>query len=254
MADWWHRDIVEPGKQPLLLCLAVFVVVFLVTRTITRLIRAGRGPFRDVGWGTVHVHHVVPGILLLLAGGLLALAGVRVAFLPEVAGAVFGGGAALVLDEFALVLRLEDVYWSEEGRTSVEAVALTAAVMGMMLVGLSPLGVDNLGDAERTARTAAVLHGTVTLFGVAVAITKGKIRLAIVGMFVPVVAWVAAVRLARPDSLWARRFYRGRPATLLRSIRRAGRQDERWTRLRHALEDWVAGRPDTSRSGKGTSG
>ena len=68
MLSWWHRDVIAAGKLPLMLCFVSFVVTFASTRTITRLIRDGRGPFRNVAVGGTHVHHSVPGIILLMIG------------------------------------------------------------------------------------------------------------------------------------------------------------------------------------------
>jgi hypothetical protein len=68
MLSWWHRDVIAAGKLPLMLCFVSFVVTFVSTRTITRLIRDGRGPFRNVTAGGTHVHHSVPGIILLMIG------------------------------------------------------------------------------------------------------------------------------------------------------------------------------------------
>ena len=71
--DWWYDNIIEPGKLPMLLCLGAFVVTFVLTRVITRLIRAGIGPFKNnVSAGGVHIHHAVPGIILLIIGSLMA--------------------------------------------------------------------------------------------------------------------------------------------------------------------------------------
>ena len=94
--------------------LGSFLVVFLVTRAIVRLIRSGRGPFRNQSIGGVHIHHLVHGIVLMLISG----AGEFV-YRPEGAWQIvlavgFGAGAALTLDEFALWLHLDDVYWSEQ--------------------------------------------------------------------------------------------------------------------------------------------
>src|SRR4051794_32715022 len=104
MAQWWYRNIAEPGKIPLLACLLAFVLTFLVTRTVTRMIRAGRGPFRNISTGGVHIHHVVPGILLATVGGFAAMAVPSQSVGKIVAGTVFGVGTGLVMDEFALVL------------------------------------------------------------------------------------------------------------------------------------------------------
>ena len=73
MGHWFHRNIVEPGKLPLLLALTSFILTFVVTRTITRLIRAGKGPFRNVTSGGLHIHHVVPGVVLTVIGGFGAV-------------------------------------------------------------------------------------------------------------------------------------------------------------------------------------
>src|SRR3954453_17031444 len=111
MGDWWQHDIVEAGKLPLLLCSAAFVVTFVTTRVITRMIRAGRGPFRDnVSASGTHVHHAVPGLILLVFGALMAL-GLNTSQSPwiEIAAVLVGTGASLVLDEFALILHLHDV-------------------------------------------------------------------------------------------------------------------------------------------------
>lgn len=70
---WWHRNIVEPGQLPLLLALAAFVITFAVARSITRVIRAGRGPLHGVASaGGRHVHHMDPGVLLMCVGGVAA--------------------------------------------------------------------------------------------------------------------------------------------------------------------------------------
>jgi hypothetical protein len=67
MASWWHRDVIAPGKLPLMLCFLAFVTTFAVTRAITRMIRDGRGPFRNqVTASGTHIHHSVPGIILLM--------------------------------------------------------------------------------------------------------------------------------------------------------------------------------------------
>lgn len=69
MGHWLQRNIIEPGKLPLLLALTAFVLTFLITRVVTRLIRAGKGPFGNVKAGGVHIHHVVPGVVLSVLGG-----------------------------------------------------------------------------------------------------------------------------------------------------------------------------------------
>ncbi|MET7816563.1 hypothetical protein ABZT26_37740 [Streptomyces sp. NPDC005395] len=244
MGDWWQRNIMEPGKLPLLLALTAFVLTFVVTRVITRLIRAGKGPFGNVKAGGVHVHHVVPGIVLTVVGGFAAVAGGRHGFGSSVAAVVFGMGAGLVLDEFALILHLDDVYWSEAGRKSVEVVVLTAALVGLVLAGFTPFGVDGVSQDELQDRANVIATVAGNFLFSLLALAKGKARLAIFGVIVPVIALVGAVRLARPGSPWARRFYARRPRARAKARLRAYRHDRRWSGPRRAVQDWIGGRPD----------
>ena len=244
MGDWWQRNIMEPGKLPLLLALTAFVLTFVVTRVITRLIRAGRGPFGNVKAGGVHVHHVVPGIVLTVVGGFAAVAGGRHGFGSAAAAVVFGTGAGLVLDEFALILHLDDVYWSEAGRKSVEVVVLTAALVGLVLAGFTPFGVDGVSQDELQDRANVIATVAGNFLFSLLALAKGKARVAIFGVIVPVIALVGAVRLARPGSPWARRFYARRPRARAKARLRAYRHDRRWSGPRRAVQDWIGGRPD----------
>ncbi|MFF8863426.1 MULTISPECIES: hypothetical protein [unclassified Streptomyces] len=244
MGHWWERNILEPGKLPLLLALTAFVVTFLVTRVITRMIRAGRGPFGNVKAGGLHIHHVVPGVLLTVIGGFGAVASDRHGAGGPVAAVVFGMGAGLVLDEFALILHLDDVYWSTEGRKSVEVVVLTAALVLLLLAGFSPFGVNDLTQDELQDRGSAIATIAGNFVFALIALGKGKTRIAVFGAIVPLVAIVGAVRLARPGSPWARRFYGRRPRARAKAALRAYRHDRRWARPRRALQDWIGGKPD----------
>ncbi|MEU2556252.1 hypothetical protein ABZ589_31950 [Streptomyces sp. NPDC013313] len=244
MGHWWERNILEPGKLPLLLALAAFVLTFLVTRVITRLIRAGRGPFGNVRAGGLHIHHVVPGVVLTVVGGFGAVASDRHGAGGAVAAVVFGVGAGLVLDEFALILHLDDVYWTAEGRKSVEAVVLTAALVGLLLAGFVPFGVNDLSEQELESRGSVIGTIAVNFLFALIALSKGKARTAVFGAIVPLVALVGAIRLARPGSPWARRFYGRRPRARARSALRAYRHDRRWSGPRRAVQDWIGGKPD----------
>ncbi|MFF8472179.1 hypothetical protein [Streptomyces sp. NPDC015414] len=244
MGHWWERNILEPGKLPLLLALAAFVLTFVVTRVITRLIRAGRGPFGNVEAGGLHIHHVVPGVVLTVVGGFGAVAGYRNSAGGAIAAVVFGVGAGLVLDEFALILHLDDVYWTAEGRKSVEAVVLTAALVGLLLAGFVPFGVNDLSEQELQDRGSVISTIAMNFLFALIALSKGKARIAVFGAIVPLVALVGAVRLARPGSLWARRFYRRRPRARAKAALRAYRHDRRWSGPRRAVQDWIGGKPD----------
>ncbi|QDI71505.1 hypothetical protein CD934_24620 [Streptomyces calvus] len=244
MGHWLERNIIEPGKLPLLLALAAFVLTFLTTRVITRLIRAGKGPFGNVTAGAVHIHHVVPGVVLTVAGGFGAVAGGRHGFGSALSAVLFGIGAGLVLDEFALILHLDDVYWTEAGRKSVEMVVLTAALVGLLLVGFAPFGVNDLSEDELQNRASVAANVAVNFLFSLIALSKGKARTAVFGVIVPVVALIGSLRLARPDSPWARRFYRRRPRARARATLRAYRHDRRWSGPRRAVQDWLGGKPN----------
>ncbi|MCT9077854.1 hypothetical protein [Streptomyces fulvoviolaceus] len=244
MGHWLQRNIIEPGKLPLLLALTAFVLTFLITRVITRLIRAGKGPFGNVSSGGVHIHHVVPGVVLTIIGGFGAVAGGAHGFGSALCAVIFGIGAGLVLDEFALILHLDDVYWTEAGRQSVEVVVLTAALVGLVLAGFSPFGVNDLSQDELQGRGNVITTVAVNFLFALLVLSKGKARMAIFSVIVPLVGLIGCVRLARPGSAWARRFYRRRPRARARATLRAYRHDRRWAGPRRRLQDLIGGKPD----------
>jgi hypothetical protein len=129
--------IVATGKEPAFLLTLAFLATFGIVRLITYSIRHERLPmFRNVTTKSgLHIHHMVPGMLLVLASGYLGL--VLTAHRPvNLLAILFGIGAALVLDEFALWLRLADVYWEPQGRESIDAVVLAGGIGILYLLGL----------------------------------------------------------------------------------------------------------------------
>ncbi|MEO5725311.1 MAG: hypothetical protein ABIQ39_09575 [Ilumatobacteraceae bacterium] len=245
MTNWWQRNIVEPDKLPLLLFTLAFVVTFLVARVVTRLIRAGRGPFKNnVAATGLHVHHAVPGLVLLLTGTLLAVGAPPTTLWRSVAAVLTGIGASLVLDEFALILHLDDVYWSDEGQASVQAVSLTVMCLLAMLVGLTPFGVHDVGRTEVGVRSTGILSVIAVIAATVVCAMKGKYRLGLLAIFVPPVAIAGAIRLARPGSRWFVRHYADQPDRRLEATERATHFDAKWDPLFRRIGDLVAGRPD----------
>ena len=241
VGDFFQRNIIEPGKLPPLLALSAFIMTFLVTRLITRSIRAGRGPFRDnVSAGGTHVHHAVPGIILLVVGAFMAI-GTKSEPWIAVAALAVGVGTSLVLDEFALILHLKDVYWSSEGRVSVELVGLAAACLGFVTIGFSPLGVEQVNIDEFGLRITLITNYTLNGIMVFICVLKGKYRAGLIGAFLPFSAWVCAFRIARPNSWWARRWYRARG--MQKSRRRDAQWQKRWDPRWYWLSNFVAGRP-----------
>src|SRR5437016_2419279 len=97
---------VDHGRGTLAMMLGAFLLTFVITRLITRLIRSGRGPFHDVEVGTLHLHHDVFGILLMIVTGTIEFAYRPPAPWVQALAVVFACGAALTLDEFALWLYL----------------------------------------------------------------------------------------------------------------------------------------------------
>ena len=137
--------------------LASFTVAFGITRGITWTIRTkgGIGPIKDVVVGDRHIHHFLPGGILALAAGGFAI-GTKGDKLDKYLAFPFGVGVALVLDESALLLELDDVYWTEEGVLSVQiafaAIALLSALAYLIRMLRHSEGADSESDWEQAAK------------------------------------------------------------------------------------------------------
>jgi len=218
-----------------LILLAAMLLSFLSIRTSARLMRSPKVPW----WpgsvtteGGLHVHHLVFGIaVMLVCGFALALQPDSPWF--EVVAAAFGIGAGLTLDEYALWLHLDDVYWAEEGRRSVDAVVVAALIGGLVLMGFLPFATDSGVPTIVASVLAALALATI-------AVLKGKLFMGVATMLVPFVGLVAALRLAKPDSFWARRRY---PEGSPKLARARARLDWHQRRYR-AFQDRIAGAPD----------
>jgi hypothetical protein len=229
-----------------LILLATMLLSFAFIRFSTRMIRA------QVSWwpgnvtpGGLHIHHLVFGIVLMMLSGFLNFVLQPSSPWFEILAGVFGVGVGLTLDEFALWLYLDDVYWAEEGRSSVDAVVFAAIIGGAIIVGFVPL------DASGGSIAAIVASVVVTLGLCALVALKGKVSSAVIGMFIPPVAWVAAIRLARPGSWWAKRRYRAGSTKLEKAEARKAKHDRRVRRF----QDLIGGAPSlpsprTSGSGR----
>ena len=116
-----------------------FFATFAMVRGITHAIRAGVGPFRNVTPGGRHIHHMTFGILGLLLVGYLWMLEIGTATADRRASRLtstsYGAGAALTLDEFALWLNLQDVYWAKQGRESIDAVVLFGSLLSIGVIG-----------------------------------------------------------------------------------------------------------------------
>jgi hypothetical protein len=218
-----------------LILLGCMLLSFGFIRFSTRMIRA------EVSWwpgnvtpGGLHIHHLVFGIVMMMVAGFGAFAVQPDSPWFEIIAGVFGAGMGLTLDEFALWLHLEDVYWAEEGRSSIDAVIFAAIIAGGYVVGFVPLDAGGGGSAAAIAATVAVNLAICVLVAL-----KGKISAAVIGMFIPPVAYVSAIRLARPGSFWARRRYAEGSDKLVKARERKERHDRRVRRF----QDLIGGAP-----------
>jgi hypothetical protein len=130
----------NPRRERLFLAALSFLLTFALIRGLTYSIRYNIGPFHNISVGGTHVHHLVWGILLLLVVGYAGLIefgtrGPVSNFVTRLGAIAFGIGAALTLDEFALWLNLQDVYWERQGRLSIDAVAIFGALLLVAIFG-----------------------------------------------------------------------------------------------------------------------
>ena len=135
---------------------------------------------------------MVPGLVLVLVSGLIGFSTYTNPAFVDLAAIAFGAGAALVLDEFALVFHLEDVYWEDEGRQSVVATVLGAAVIVLMLVVTAPSGLHSDTFSDRSRIVALAYLGGNALFAL-ICFLKGKPFVGLTAIFVPFVGLVGAI-------------------------------------------------------------
>jgi hypothetical protein len=189
--------------------------------------------------GGLHIHHMVFGIVLMLIGGTLGFALTDDAPWVQLSAVAFGIGAGLTFDEFALWVHLEDVYWAEEGRQSVDATVLAIVFVAMVEVGAVPVAVDS-GSAWlviSSLAASAIVVGTSMI-----AFLKRRLAHGFVGLAVwPLALW-GACRLAKPGSPWGRRFYSERnPDKQARAEARYA--DRRIDRAKERFRDLIGGEP-----------
>ena len=256
MLDWLRRDIIDSGRLPLLCCLIAFLLTFFITRVIARYIRsrpAGGGKPRwwqprNISVGAVHIHHVVFGVVLVLISGLTLVMEAVDGHEPQstLAAIGFGIGAALVLDEYALILHLSDVYWEEDGRTSVDAVFAATAVTGLLVLGFHPLTflLSLWHDTSSLLIRTGVFASMVLAFPLAVIVVlKGKVWTGLTGMFFFPLLVIGAVRLSQPQAPWARWRYLSRREKMRRALHRERRLRRPVIQAKLWLQDAIAGRP-----------
>ncbi len=241
ISDFWEDQLVEHGRQYLFLLFAGFIGSFGFIRLSARLMRSPRVPWWPgsvVSEGGLHLHHLVWGIVAMMGAGVTSFALLDTGWWYEVCAFVFGVGMGLTIDEFALWVYLDDVYWSKEGRTSIDATLVAAAFMGLILLGGASIDVDAASPFD--------VIGTVLLVIAVLALSticflKQRVFHGAIALLVVPVGIYAAVRLGKPGSPWARRYYGARNPGKQAKAERRFRSDRRTERLKERFRDAVGG-------------
>jgi hypothetical protein len=242
VSDYWNEHILANNRQGVFLVLVGFILSFAFIRMSTRLMRSPKVPWWPgsvVSDSGVHLHHLVFGIVTMMIAGTLGFAAHGESPWAEICGFLFGVGAGLTIDEFALWVYLDDVYWAEEGRSSIDATVIAAAAMGLVVMGVNPLDTGT----ESEGWLALIVSGLLLVMVVAICFFKGRRLHGIIGFFVFPVALYGACRIGKPDSAWARRRYGDRkPKKQAKSAARFP-PDRRTDRVKDAFRDIVGGKP-----------
>jgi hypothetical protein len=250
LSTFWG-NLEENHEQGVFLVLVGFIASFAFIRMSTRIIRS-----ESVSWwpgnveseSGVHVHHLVFGIVTMMIAGTLAFAADGRTPYTEICALAFGVGVGLTIDEFALWVHLEDVYWAKEGRSSIDATVIAAAAMGLIVLGANPLTIDSGSPAVVITSILATLFVFVM---VAFCFLKGRILHGVVGFFVFPVAIYGASRIGKPSSSWARRRYGERRPKKQAKAEDRFRPERRTERFKEAFRDIVGGKPSEGLSAVG---
>ena len=241
ISNFWNDQIAGEQRDGIFLVLVGFILSFAFIRMSTRLMRSPKVPWWPgsvVSDGGVHIHHLVFGICAMILAGTVGFASAGDQPWFDIAAALFGVGVGLAIDEFALWVYLDDVYWSEEGRKSVDATVIAGAGMLLILFGFDPFSFTTGSVGEFISS----LLGALFLFAmVAICFAKDRIMHGWVGFFVLPVAIYSAARLGKPGSPWARRFYGERRPDKQAMAEQRFRPDRRTERFKQRFRDIVGG-------------
>jgi len=242
--------IYNEGKEPLFLLFIAFLATFFLTRLYTRLARVY--DWGSASAGGVHMHHMVPGVILMaICGGLGFTSLYDNGIAAGILAIGFGIGTALTFDEFAMIFHVRDVYWSDEGRTSIHAMLMGMALAGLLLVGFAPLDFDH--EREASGGAGVFLFVTLSINAALAILTflKGKQFFGVAALLIPTVGVWSSIRLAKPTSPWARWFYdpdRGSKLRRKARERKLRRSEKRFTygrygRFERWFTDFIGGSP-----------
>jgi hypothetical protein len=226
----YQEGIVETGREAQLLFFVAFLASFGFIRTSAHMIRAQVSWWPgNVSLGGTHIHHLVWGILLLLIFGWIGVAVHPGSPLREITAVFFGIGAGLTMDEFALWLNLKDVYWEKQGRRSIDAVMVATAVSLLVFIGFRGW-IDAADSVETEVFAVAGLGGLIGIGAGLVNASKEKFGMALLSLLTPLIGVVGAVRLGKPNSLWAKLFYHHGQLKRSKERYQAGRGRVFWKR------------------------
>jgi hypothetical protein len=239
--DFWNDQLVEHDRQALFMVLVGFLLSFVSIRISTRLMRSPKVPWWPgsiVSDSGVHLHHLVFGIVTMMAAGAGGFAALGQSPWFEVFALAFGVGVGLTIDEFALWVHLDDVYWAEEGRRSIDATVIAALLITIIMFGVRPFEIGT--DSVATVIVSLVAAGMT--FGITViCFLKGRILHGVVGFFFLPVGIYGASRLGKPDSAWAKRRYGSRRPGKQVLAEKRFRPDRRTERFKEKFRDVVGG-------------
>jgi hypothetical protein len=262
ITDFWEDQLVSNSRQGLFLVLVGFLCSFGFIRLSTRLMRSPRVPWWPgsvVSDSGVHLHHLVFGIMLMGISGTLGFWFFDSGIWMELSALLFGIGIGLTIDEFALFIYLDDVYWSAEGRSSIDATVLAVAAMMLLLLGVDPIELEssNAGaivfntvvgikpvifDTSSAAATVISVSVLLSVLGFAlVCFAKQRLAHGTVGFFLTPVAIYGTLRLAKPKSPWARRFYGQRDPDKQAKAEQRFRADRRTETFKERFRDAIGG-------------
>jgi lysyl-tRNA synthetase class 2 len=240
-ADFWNHHLAAHDRQGVFLVLVGFVGSFAFIRMSTRMIRA------EVSWwpgnveseSGVHVHHLFFGIITMMVAGTLGFAAFGHSPYAEICAFFFGIGAGLTIDEFALWYRLEDVYWAEEGRSSIDATVIGASLIGLIVLGANPF--EFSGGPEEII--GGIVSALLLILVVGVCFMKGRNLHGTIGILFAPLAIYGACRIGKPNSAWARHRYGERRPKKQAKAERRFHPDRRTDRYKEAFRDIVGGKP-----------
>jgi hypothetical protein len=241
-SSFWG-NLEQHHEQGVFLVLVGLIGSFAFIRMSTRIIRS-----ESVSWwpgnieseGGLHLHHLVFGIVTMMIAGTLGFASDGRTPFTEICALLFGIGVGLTIDEFALWVHLDDVYWTDEGRSSIDATVIAASLMLLVVLGASPVVIES---NSTEALITSIVWTLISFAIVGVCLAKGRVLHALIGFFLAPLAIYGASRIGKPASPWARwRYGERKPKKQAKSEGRFP-PDRRTERFKNAFRDIVGGKP-----------